>query len=176
MAYAYRPKENAKFARAVARGLNASYKDLCNVCSSVRGLPTEEALEFLELAAEGKVPIPYPKFNHGKGHRKELGGKKGGWPVKSAKLVLQVVQNAAANASKLGLGATKVVHIMANKQHIYPRLSPKGRRIRQDYETAFVEVVLEEIQQPTAAVQPEAKQTPAEQKAQQNEQPNQAKA
>ncbi|MEM4348149.1 MAG: 50S ribosomal protein L22 [Candidatus Anstonellaceae archaeon] len=173
MAYAYCPKENVRFARAVARNLNASYKDLCNVCSSVRGLPTEDALEFLELAAAGQVAVPYPKFNHGKGHRKELGGRKGGWPIKSARLVLQVVQNAAANASKLGLGATKIAHIMANKQHIYPRLSPKGRRIRQDYETAFVEVVLEEIQQPPQSL---ANQPAAEQKAHQNEQAKQAKA
>ncbi|MCX8197166.1 MAG: 50S ribosomal protein L22 [Candidatus Micrarchaeota archaeon] len=150
MAYAYKPKENVKAAFARVSGVNASYKDLCNVCSNVRGWETEEAIAFLQKAAEGKVPILYRKFNHGKGHRKELGGRKGGWPVKSARIVLELVQNAHANASKLGLGATKIAHIMANKQHIYPRLSPKGRRIRQDYETAFVEVVLEEIQEKAA--------------------------
>ena len=56
------------------------------------------------------------------------------------------MQSAQANATKLGLGQTKIGHIMANKQYSYPRLSPKGRRVRHSYETAFVEVVLEELQ------------------------------
>ncbi|MCX8198138.1 MAG: 50S ribosomal protein L22 [Candidatus Micrarchaeota archaeon] len=144
--YAYQGKPGTRTAKAALRGINASYKDLCEVCRNVRGKDTDYALEFLKQAAEGKRAVYFARHNSGKGHRKELGGKKGGWPVKSARLVLEVVKSAAANASKLGLGETKIAHIMANKEDIYPRLSPKGRRIRHDYETAFVEVVLEEKQ------------------------------
>jgi large subunit ribosomal protein L17e len=150
--YAYQEKKGkeVRTARARVTGVNASYKDLCNVCRNVRGWNTEDALEFLELASIGEKAILFTRHNHGKGHRRELGGKKGGWPVKSAKLVLGVLQNASANAAKLGLGSTKVAHIIANKQDTFPRMSPKGRRIRHDYETAFIEIVLEEAQESAA--------------------------
>ncbi len=149
--YAYQKKSGARVARARLRGMNASYKDLCEVCRSVRGKDTDYALEFLGLASEGKRAIYFARHNSGKGHRRELGGRTGGWPVKSAGLVLGVVGSAAANAGKLGLGPTRVAHIIANKQDTLPRMSPKGRRIRHDYETAFVEVVLEEKQETTEA-------------------------
>ena len=82
----------------------------------------------------------------GRGHVRSLGGQQGGWPVKSAKIVLGVVKSALANANKLGVGNTKIVHIIANKEHTFPRMSPKGRRIVHNFETAFVEVVLQEWQ------------------------------
>lgn len=134
-------------ARARMTGVNASWKDLCEVCRNVRGHSTESAIEFLENAKEGAQAILFLRHCHGKGHRRELGGKKGGFPVKSAGFVLGVVKSAHANAQKLGLGPTKVAHIAANKMDTYPRMSPKGRRIRHNYETALIEVVLEESQQ-----------------------------
>ncbi|MCX8175084.1 MAG: 50S ribosomal protein L22 [Candidatus Micrarchaeota archaeon] len=147
--YGYQQKggSTARTARARLAGLNASYKDLSNVCANVRGWATEDALDFLAKAAEGKRAVLFRTHCKHKGHRRELGGRKGGWPVKSAKFVLEAVRNALANATRLGLGQTRIAHILANKQNTYPRLSPKGRRIRHDYETAFVEVVLEETQQ-----------------------------
>ena len=144
--YAYQKKGGKRTACARVRGINASYKDLCEVCRSVRGKDTEHALEFLEQASIGERAIYFARHNKGKGHRRELGGRKGGWPVKSVKFVLGVVQSAAANAGKLGLGPTKVAHIIANKENTFPRMSPKGRRIRHNFETAFVEAVLEESQ------------------------------
>jgi len=152
-AYAYQGKGEVRTARARVSGANAPYKDLCEVCRNVRGRSSESAIEFLELAAEKKKAILFARHNKGKGHRRELGGKKGGWPVKSIRIVLEVIKSAAANANRLGLGPTKIAHIIANKEHTYPRLSPKGRRIRQDLETAFVEVVLAEEQKKAGAKQ-----------------------
>jgi ribosomal protein uL22 len=165
--YGYQAKKGAaaRIAKARVTGVNASYKDLAEVCRSVRRKPTGDAIEFLQLAAEKKRAIRFARHNPGKGHRKELGGKAGGWPVKSAKIVLTVLQNALANANRLGLGTTRVVHILANKQYSYPRLSPKGRRVRHDYETALVEVVLEEIQAASPPVSSTASQLRMQQKA-----------
>ena len=129
-------------------GVNASYKDLCNVCSNIRGRRADKAQEFLKEAAEGERPVRYFNYNKHRGHLRELGGKKGGWPVKSCKIVLSVLENAIANARSKGMGECKIAHIEANKQEIYGRMSPKGRRIRQDLETAFVEIVLKELQIP----------------------------
>ena len=140
----------ARIARARITGVNASYKDLCEVCRNVRGKDTAYAIDFLGEAAKKKKAIYFARNNKGKGHRRELGGKKGGFPIKSVGIVLGVVISAQANATRLGLGDTKIAHIQANKQHSYPRMSPKGRRIRHAYETAFVEVVVEEKQEKIA--------------------------
>jgi len=147
MLYGYNKKPTGRTARARISRVNCSFKDLCEVCRNVRYKDTDFALEFLGNASEGKQAIYFARHNKKKGHRKELGGKKGGFPVKSCRAVLGVVESADANAIKLGLGATKIVHIAANKHATYPRMSPKGRRIRHDYEVAFIEVVLEEKQQ-----------------------------
>ena len=156
MLYGYNKKPTGRLARARISRVNCSFKDLCEVCRNVRGKDTDFALEFLGNAAEGKQAILFLRHCKKKGHRKELGGKKGGFPVKSCRAVLGVVESADANAIKLGLGATRIVHIAANKHAAYPRMSPKGRRIRHDYEVAFIEVVLEEKQQKIGAAKKEA--------------------
>ncbi|MFA4983639.1 MAG: 50S ribosomal protein L22 [Candidatus Micrarchaeia archaeon] len=147
MLYGYNKKPVGRTARARISRVNCSWKDLSEVCRNVRGKDTDFALEFLGNAAEGKQAILFLRHCKKKGHRRELGGKKGGFPVKSCRAVLGVVESAEANATKLGLGATKIAHIAANKHATYPRMSPKGRRIRHDYEVAFIEVVLEEKQE-----------------------------
>ncbi|MFA6328704.1 MAG: 50S ribosomal protein L22 [Candidatus Micrarchaeia archaeon] len=150
MEYGYNKKPTGRIARARISRVNCSFKDLGEVCRNVRGKDTDFALEFLANAAEGKQAILFLRHCKKKGHRRELGGKKGGFPVKSCRAVLGVVESAEANAMKLGLGATKIAHIAANKHATYPRMSPKGRRIRHDYEVAFIEVVLEEKQEKVA--------------------------
>jgi len=128
-------------AKAQQYNIDASYKDLCAVCSNMRGLTAEEGVQYLEAVLAG-FPVLYKRWNKHLGHRKELGGRKGRYPVKSAKYVLMVLRNAIANASSKGLDNLTIVHIQANKQAIYPRLQSKGKQFHANYETARVEVVL----------------------------------
>ena len=144
MQYKYGYKIDEKCAPAQLYDIDASFKDLAAVCDNIRGMDTDKAVEFLEKAAKKEVPIYYKRWNKKLGHRRELGGKKGRYPVKAVKIVLSVLKNAIANASQKGLWNTYVAHASANKQSIYPRLQPKGRRIRSDYETSRVEIVLRE--------------------------------
>jgi large subunit ribosomal protein L17e len=147
MGYSYKPAitEEPRTAKARIEDVNVSWKDVANVCSNVRGRNAESALEFLAEAKEGKRPVRYFNYNKRRGHIGALGGKKGGYPKKSARIVYDVLRNAIANAEARGLGECKIVHIQANKQNVYGRMSPKGRRVRQDLETAFIEIVLREI-------------------------------
>ena len=146
--YAYIPTPDGRAAKARVDGVNASFKDLVNVCANIRGRNAEKALEFLEAASKKERPIRLYKFHKHRGHVGRLGGIKGGWPVKSCKIVRDVLANAMANAKTKGFGPCKVAHVMANKQLVYGRMSAKGRRTRQDLETAFVEIVLHEIKTP----------------------------
>jgi len=141
-------------------GVNASYKDLAQVCGRIKGKRTEWVLDFLERAAEGEIPVLYKRHNKNLGHRRELGGQKGRYPVKAAGVVLKVVKSAIANGKVLGLGETyTVLAVSANKKEIYPRMAPKGRQARSCLETSRIEIVLqgEEVPKGVKVVPPAKK-------------------
>jgi len=150
--YGYVGKKGEKSARAQTYDVDASYKDLCEVCSDIRGTLAEPALTRLALVAEGKTAVYFARHNKRMGHRHELGGRKGRFPKKAAAIVRKVLENAVANANALGIQTPYVAHICANKHRIFPRLAPKGRRGRNDYETARVEIVLKETEVERAEV------------------------
>jgi large subunit ribosomal protein L22 len=145
--YGYQGSDDEVIAKAQLYNIDASYKDMAAVCDNIRGMDSEVALQWLEKAASGDVAVEYRKWNKKLGHRRELGGKKGRYPKKAAKYVLQVLKNAIANGVAKGLGAMRIVHASATKQAIYPRLQSKGRQMRSDYITGRVEVVLKSIAQ-----------------------------
>ncbi len=129
---------------------DASYKDLVAVCSNIRGKKTGDALALLEKASKGEVPILYRKFAKRLAHRKELGGRQGRYPEKSAKLVLSTLKNAIASAKANGLSEDLVVaHAAANKKDSYPRRASKGKRMRAYYETSRIEIVVKETKPAT---------------------------
>ncbi|MEM3030701.1 MAG: 50S ribosomal protein L22 [Candidatus Micrarchaeia archaeon] len=143
--FGYSWSTGARHAKAMGIDINASYKDLSQVCAAIKGKTADAARSLLEKASAGEVPILFKRFNKKLGHRRELGGRKGRWPRKAASEVLKVLENAAANASFKGLGEPLLVaHACANKMGVLPRLQSKGRRIRSDLETAKVEVILVE--------------------------------
>ena len=134
-------KDGSAFARL--EGVNASFKDLSAVCGNIRRKETDWVIEFLEKASKGEIPVRYRKHNKKLGHRRELGGKKGRYPKKAAKIILKVLKSAIANGLQKGLGETyRVFHASATKKQIYPRMAPKGRQARSYLETARVEIVL----------------------------------
>lgn len=131
-------------ARARLEGVNASYKDLAQVCGSIRKKKAGWAIEFLEQAAEMKKAIPYKGHNKRLGHRRELGGRKGRYPQKAVKIVLKVLKSAIANGKTLGLGEDYIViAASANRKAGYPRVAAKGRWARSFLETSRVEIVLQ---------------------------------
>ena len=133
------------YARARVEDIDASYKDLTQVCGNIRRKSAVDAITLLEKAAKMEVPIRYRSHNTRLGHRRELGGRKGRYPVKSVRIVLKVLKSAVANAAAKGFSEELVVvHASANRRHSYPRLASKGRRNWQDFATARVEIVLRE--------------------------------
>ena len=138
--------EGVVVGKARLEGVDASFKELAAVCDNIKGMKVEEALEFLEKVQKMLVPVRFRRWNKKMGHRKGLKGKygpKGRFPVKAARIVAKVLKSAYSNSLSLGLeGDLFVVHAAANKKDNFPRLQPKGRRIRHDYETARVEIMV----------------------------------
>jgi large subunit ribosomal protein L22 len=142
--YSYK-KGKEKYAAAQAHDVDASFKDLGAVCDAIRFKKAKDSLELLEKASKAQVPILFRKHNKRLGHRHELGGKKGRYPKKSARIVMGVLRNAVANAAFKGMDDDLfVVHACANKQRIMPRMAPRGKSRKANYETAIIEVVVEE--------------------------------
>ena len=128
MKYSY--NNGGKVILAGESGLNASFKDLCSVCDSIRHRRATDALSILEITSKGERPILYRRHNKYMGSRHELGGNKGRYPKKCAAIVRKVVVNAIANARNSGEDPDSmyVVHASANKTIIVPRSPPKGVR------------------------------------------------
>ncbi len=143
--YSYKFDENI-YGKARLEGADASYKDLAEVCSNIRGKSGSGALSLLEKASRGEFPILYRKYISKLAHRRELGGRPGRYPEKAARLVLGTLKSAIASAKAKGMSEDLiVVHAAANKKEVFPRLSPKGgKRTRSYYETARVEIVVRE--------------------------------
>ncbi|MFH1521217.1 MAG: 50S ribosomal protein L22 [Candidatus Micrarchaeota archaeon] len=147
-------------AKARLEGVNASYKELAEVCGRIRNKKTEWAVKFLQQVSEGEIPVLFKRHNKNMGHRRELGGKKGRYPQKAAKFVLKTLQSAIANGRTLGLGDVYTISsASANKKEIYPRLAPKGRQARSFLETARIEIVLKGEDIPKVSVTPPKKET-----------------
>ncbi len=115
---------------SVESGLNASFKDLCAVCDYIRYRNASAAIAMLEKVSKGDIPIEFKRHNKYMGSRHELGGKKGRYPKKCAKMVRKVLINACANAKNKGMDVDSmyVVHAAPNKTIIIPRTPPKGVR------------------------------------------------
>ncbi len=162
------------FARSRVEGVDASVKDLVEVCGNIRRKPVGAALRILEEAADGSMPILYRSNNKRLGHRRELGGRKGRYPKKSAKIVLKALKSAIANAQAKGLSEELIVmHAAANKKMEHGRLSSKGRRNYSGLITARVEIVLKEKE---GAKRPEKPRQKAEPKPEQKPEPTQKPA
>ena len=140
--YGYQVKEGEDLAKAQLYNIDASFKDMSAVCDNIRGMDSEVAVSYLEKAAKGELAVAFRRWNKKLGHRRELGGKKGRYPKKAAKYVLQVLRNAIANGSSKGLGGMQIVHASSTRQAVYPRMASKGRQMRSNYVTSRVEIVL----------------------------------
>jgi len=113
---------------AYRKDINASFKDLSVVCTAIRYRSVNNALQILDNAINDIKPIQYNRFNKGMGSRHELGGKKGRWPKKCAKIVKNILLSTISNAENKGYDSESmfVIHTAANKTNIVERGPSKG--------------------------------------------------
>jgi large subunit ribosomal protein L22 len=138
-----------KTVKASGRELRVSHKAAREVCRSIKGMTLTKAKQYLEDVIAKKKPVPYRRFRKKAGHRHGLvGAFAGKYPVKAAKTVLKVLQEAEANAENKGLDTDRLRIIHASA---YPGMKLK-RFMRRAHGTAspkvetlsHVELALEE--------------------------------
>ncbi len=151
MAFGYVHKF-ANGAKAQVHDVDASYKDLTEICRAIRGKTAPVARRILDEAIAMKTAIPYRDSRKGVGHRSSLGGRKGRYPMKECKIVRDVLTNAVSNAKNKGLDSENlfVAGATANRVNTFGRskryyatgitLGYGKQSTRSDYETAKIEI------------------------------------
>lgn len=121
--YAFKVQDEKRVGRAQVHDVNASHKDLSQVLGAIKHKTIAQALKILGEAISKTKAIPYKKFAKRLGHRGELGGKKGRYPIKEAKIALELLKNAIANAEAKGMDKSNLVvtNAAAWKQNVFMR-------------------------------------------------------
>ncbi len=138
-------------ALASGRDLRISYKAAVEVCNAIRGMMLQDAKRFLEEVIAKKRPVPFRRFKKKQAHRRGLQGFYAGkYPVKAAKEILKVLENAEANADFKGLDTERlrIVHIAAQKGTKIRGYMPRafGRASPWNEQLTHIEVVVEEVE------------------------------
>ncbi|MDR3062923.1 MAG: 50S ribosomal protein L22 [Methanobrevibacter sp.] len=152
--YAYNKEDNKeseekKTARAMGKSLKISPKHSVEICREIRGLEVEKAKNYLNDVINMNKAVPFKRHNKKVGHRKGLQGwPSGRYPVKAATHILQVLENAEANAEYIGLDTEnlKIEHISSHRGFIFRGSIPRafGRATPFNTPTTHIQIVLGE--------------------------------
>ena len=101
--YAYQDEYTGKTAKANGKALKISPKHSVEICRTIRGMHLDDAKEFLEEVMRKETPVPFKRHNKKVGHKRGIEGwPTGRYPIKAAEQILQVLENAEANAEYAG--------------------------------------------------------------------------
>lgn len=137
--------------KASGRELRVSPKAAREVCRAVKGMRLGEARGFLEQVVQKKRAIPYRRSKKKVGHRRGLQkAYSGRYPVKAAQKILEVLEQAEANAEYRGfdIEELRVIHAAAHPGRKIRKYIPRAfGRSSPYFETlCHVEVVLEQAE------------------------------
>lgn len=127
--YSFSAFDSAVHVRASGREVDVSPKKAREVCEAIKGLTIPSARAFLEQVEEMKRPVAFRRYKLKRGHKKGLQGfYAGGYPLKAAHAVLQVLDNLQNNAEHKGLNTDKVkiIHAAAYPGRRLPRYVPRA--------------------------------------------------
>lgn len=116
--------------KASGREIDVSPKTAREVCKAINGMLLNDAKEYLESVREKKMPVPFRRFKRGGAHRSEINGfHAGGYPVKAATKVLEVLSNLEANAEFKGrdLDRMKIIHASAARGRLIRGYTPRAQ-------------------------------------------------
>ncbi len=138
--------DDEKCAKAYGKELHISPKDSVEICKEIKGMRLERAKEFLRNVINKKETVEFERHDGKRGHKRGDGKKAGGYPVKSAEKILEVLENAEANAEYEGLIVEnlRVIHASAKEGIEFPGIQPRafGRASPSQTPTTNVEIVV----------------------------------
>ncbi|MFB6145059.1 MAG: 50S ribosomal protein L22 [Candidatus Nanohaloarchaea archaeon] len=128
-------------AKAVGKNIRVSWKECTEIGRFIKGDSVEKAKNKLERVVEKELSVPYTKFNSDAGHKS--GGGPGGYPVKAAEEMLQLLESAEFNAENEGLNTAslEVQNVIINQG---PRFRTPKRHRGRKIKSAHIKIIVGE--------------------------------
>ena len=146
--FGYSANGDEPCARALGKEMRVSPKHAMEVCRAIRGMKLVAAKEYLQAVVTKRRPIPFRRHRKKLAHRRGV-GVSGQFPVKAARAILRVLENAEANATYKGLDLEKlrIVHTSAHKGITIPGFLPRAfaRATPFNKPLTNVEIILKEV-------------------------------
>ena len=111
------------------RELNISPKGSREICNTIKNLKLDKAKELLEAVIKKDTPIPFRRYNKEAGHRRmPFQGSVGRYPIKAAKMILNLLNELEANAEYKGLTVDNIrlTHAAAQRGRKIKRFTPRA--------------------------------------------------
>jgi large subunit ribosomal protein L22 len=105
-------------AKAMLRERHMSHKHSKAIAREIKGMPADEAVDYLEAVIDGEQSVPFKQHNSGVGHRTDIDGWDAGrFPEKASEAFLDLLENAIGNADHQGFDgeAMEIMHVAAHK-------------------------------------------------------------
>ena len=144
--------DEEKSAKAMVWDAPISYRKAVELARVLRGMRVEDAKRLLERVIRKEEAIPVRRYSGKQAHHKGLADKygwpAGRYPVKAARIILKLLENAVNNAENKGLDTSRlrIYHIAVHKGRVLKRWMPRafGRATPKFKHYSHIEVVLVE--------------------------------
>ena len=116
----------SKSCKAMGVDLRVHYKNTYETAQAIKGMALKAAQTYLADVVEKKQCVPFRKYTGCIGRTPQAKAFKmsqGRWPVKSAKILINLLRNAESNAEHKNLDADNLVI-----KHIQVNAAQQGRR------------------------------------------------
>lgn len=138
-----------KTVKASAREARVSHKHAREVCKTIKGMMLTQAKRYLRDVIAKKKAVPLTRFKKKAGHRHGLvKAYAGRYPVKTAKIILKLLESAESNGEYKGLDTERlrIIHASAYPGVKMKRFTPRaqGRATPKIQTLCHIELALEE--------------------------------
>ena len=145
MGYAFQGYDEKTMVRVKGTSMPVSDKDLREIGATIKGMPVEKAIKYLEHVTKLEQAVPYTRYNKKQTHKIGIKGP-GNYPILASKSVISLLELLKNNAQQKGLGtaALTVIHAAAQRGsaafHRTQRRNAGHRRKNSHFELAAMEV------------------------------------
>ncbi len=134
--------------KAIGKELPISPKHSREICTMLRGMDANRALELLNDVIDLKRAVPMKRFNKRVSHKPGVGP--GRYPKKAAGAIKKVIESAMGNAEYKGLDPEnmRIMAISASLGRVSRGYMARahGRSTSWDQQTVNIELILEEVE------------------------------
>ncbi len=127
--YSTKDLDISKTAKCAGREYRISPKASVEICKAIKGMNIEDARKFLENVIVKKRAVAYRHYKKEIPHRRQenkfYAGK---YPIKAARIMIQLIDELEANAEYKGLNSEKlkIIHAAAHRGRKIKKYTPRA--------------------------------------------------